>query len=512
MWRIIHHMPESSLADLKVGVWIKPARVETNEPQPFRIGVFGDFSGRTNHGAAESAASARPIAIDRDNFDQVLRQLAPALEIAIEGSGSPVPLSFSSLDDFHPDSLFRRMPLFAKLRDLRNRLKNPHTFREAAAELTGATRTQTAPRPNLEPASPAGGSLLDAMLRESEAPAARRQQDPGDIRAFDLQAFINDAVAGHLAPEKGPQQDQLLANVDAAIGDIMRRLLRHPAFKALETAWRALNFLTDRLETGVNLKIVLFDRSCQELRDDLNGATNLRATAFYRDVVTNASSEPWALLVGNFDFSAQPEDVDLLARIALTVHAAGAPFLTAAHPSVLGAGLGSDSLTDMPDPRDWDADTTATQFWNELRELPEASSLGMLMPRFLLRLPYGKETNPTEEFSFEEMPGVPAHDNYLWGNPAIAGACLLGQTFSQDGWRMRPGAIREISGLPLHIYRHEGESTAQPCAEAWLTDRTAEFILERGVMPLVSARDGDRVLLVRFQSVASPPKALAGRW
>jgi type VI secretion system protein ImpC len=166
----------------------------------------------------------------------------------------------------------------------------------------------------------------------------------------------------------------------------------------------------------------------------------------------------------------------------------------------------------MADPRDWRPDPTAAQFWQALRELPEACSLGLLMPRFLLRLPYGEETSPAETFPFEEISGTPAHDEYLWGNPAFAAACLLGQAFSEDGWRMRPGTIREIAGLPLHSYQHDGEGVLQPCGEVWLTDRAADSILERGLMPLVSARNSDSVLLVRFQSLADPKKPLAGRW
>jgi type VI secretion system protein ImpC len=487
-------MPERSPVYAEIDVRTEPESLEIGHPKPFRIAVFGDFSGRSNRGVTPDARSARPIAIDRDNFDRVLAKLAPALEIETEGAGPLLSVRFTCLDDFHPDSLFRRLPLFAKLRESRERPGGP------AASPTLKTPSRQAP------ASSAAGNLLDRMLEESESDPPAAPLKPA--RPGDLQAFIDRVVAGHLVPGKDPRQDQIVARLDAAISDEMRALLHHPDFQALEAAWRALFFLAQRLDTGVDLQIHLFDLSKQELRDDLNGATDLRATAFYRHVLTNASSDPWALLIGNFSFDARPEDVELLARVAMIAHQAGAPFFAGARPAILGC----DSLEGMPDPRDWHPDSGAAQFWRALRELPEASSLGLFMPRFLLRLPYGKETSPTEEFPFEEMPGVPAHNEYLWGNPAMAGACLLGQTFSEEGWDLRPGAVREIARLPLHVYERDGESVAQPCAEAWLTDRAAELILESGVIPLVSARDSDRILLVRFQSVANPPKALAARW
>src|SRR5215472_4926358 len=102
-------------------------------------------------------------------------------------------------------------------------------------------------------------------------------------------------------------------------------------------------------------------------------------------------------------------------------------------------------------------DSRDTRAWGALRKLPEASYAGLALPRFLLRLPYGKETDPAELFDFEEMPQSTAHEDYLWGNPAFVCAALLAQAFSKEGWRMRPGTIRQIDGLPLHAYQENGE-------------------------------------------------------
>ncbi len=144
--------------------------------------------------------------------------------------------------------------------------------------------------------------------------------------------------------------------------------------------------------------------------------------------------------------------------------------------------------------------------------MPEASAIGLALPRFLLRLPYGKKTDPIESFDFEEMPEAPSHEDYLWGNPAFACAALLAQSFSEYGWEMRPGAHAQIDGLPLHVYQRDGESELKPCAEALLTEDAAAHILENGLMPLVSLKERDSVRLVRFQSIAKPLRALAGGW
>jgi len=167
-----------------------------------------------------------------------------------------------------------------------------------------------------------------------------------------------------------------------------------------------------------------------------------------------------------------------------------------------------------PNARDWTAhtDSESASAWNALRALPESNSVGLALPRFLLRLPYGKETDPIESFPFEETPGDPEHEDYLWGNPSFVCALLLAQSFSESGWDLRPGQRSELDRLPVHIYQHEGASELKPCAESWMTVDSANQIMERGLMPLASMKGQDEVRLVRFQSISQPLRALAARW
>jgi type VI secretion system protein ImpC len=95
----------------------------------------------------------------------------------------------------------------------------------------------------------------------------------------------------------------------------------------------------------------------------------------------------------------------------------------------------------------------------------------------------------------------------------VACACLLAQAFQRDGWRMRPGSISEIDGLPAHVYTTPGgDSELKPCAEVLLTEDAAGILLNSGFMPLATLKGTDRVRLVRFQSVARPNAPLEGKW
>jgi type VI secretion system protein ImpC len=177
-------------------------------------------------------------------------------------------------------------------------------------------------------------------------------------------------------------------------------------------------------------------------------------------------------------------------RFAALARSAGAPLIAGLAPDVVGL----------------------TGAFAELRRSPDARWLGLALPRFLLRLPYGRESSQTETFEFEEMPEPVRHERYLWGHPAAACAYLLGEAFSRHGWEMRAGMVDTVEGLPLHVYREDGDSRVKPCAEVLLTEEAATLLLERGFIPLLSMKDSDRVRILRFQSVAEPLAPLAGRW
>jgi type VI secretion system protein ImpC len=142
--------------------------------------------------------------------------------------------------------------------------------------------------------------------------------------------------------------------------------------------------------------------------------------------------------------------------------------------------------------------------------MSEANRIGLLWPRFLLRLPYGRRTTPIEAFAYEETAEAWQHDDYLWGNPAYLFGVLLGNAFSQSGWRLRPGEASEVRGLPQHIRDVDGEPEANPSGELLLNERAVARVVARGVMPVVSVRGEDVVRLTSVRAVNGEP--LCGRW
>jgi type VI secretion system protein ImpC len=203
------------------------------------------------------------------------------------------------------------------------------------------------------------------------------------------------------------------------------------------------------------------------------------------------------------------QDLPLLASLGAIAGQAGGPFLAAADPSVLGYR----SLLETADLRNRHAaDNDAEERWSALRASSAAPWLGLALPRMLLRLPYGKDTDRVEHFDFEEFTPARAHEAYLWGNPALACALLIGRSFSARGWAMEPGDELDIDGMPAHAFDQDGEPQLQACAEVYLTERAGQAMLNRGVMPLLSHKNRNAIRLVRFQSLADPVQRLSGPW
>jgi type VI secretion system protein ImpC len=435
-----------------------------------------------------------------------------ALRLAGE-SGPETTFRFHTLDDFHPDRLLERTPAFGALRRTRAELEDPSTFAEAASTVrswmgTAASAPPTPEAPAPESAAPsASEDVVADLLASAREKAARRPTD--------VDRFVRGIVAPHSVPADDPDVPELVAAVDAMIGSWIRSALHHPAFRDLEAAWRGLAWLVDRVETDSQLQIWLLDVSKAELALDLRAAGRLELSGWRKILVTQArettDAEPWAAVGALYAFDRTVEDVALLARLARVAREAGAPLLAEASPGVVG----SAGFAEAPDPSDWmpgAPDDPSAQIWAALRELPETRWLGLAAPRFLLRLPYGEETDPTETFEFEEMPEGARHEDYLWGGPALVCLELLGQAFAESGWRLKPGSAQEVGGLPLHVFKADGEPRIKPCAEVALSGRALDAMLEAGIMPLVSAYGRDVVRLARFQSIASPPAPLAGRW
>lgn len=433
----------SSLSEVHLGEQEETEPIELDPERPFRVLLAGDFSGRSWR--ENPPAPFVPKRIDRDNFDDVLASMK--VDLNLHG----IQLSFRELEDFHPDRIYA-LPIF---QDLDKYL--PASQPPAAAASARA---------------PSSGSLLDQLLDEQD-PAPDAPVSLHD--AGDLVGFINRVTKGHLAPLPDPTQQQRQAQRETLASTLLRGILHHPRFQAIEAAWRAAYMLIRGLETDTDLHLYLLDVTLPELVSEMGTVQKeLRKKG------------AWGLIAGNYTFAQTELDAQVLRRLATLGSSVGAPFLAEAQ-------LPREGIE---------------RAWADLRHSPEARWLGLALPRFLVRLPYGKSTSAIDSFPFEEMP-VSEHGSYLWGNPSFFCAFLLGKSYLQQGWGMTR-LERRIDDLPMHVYQEDGEPVAKPCAEILMTEKEAEELLDAGFMPVASLKEQPAAMVVRFQSIAQPLAPLAG--
>ncbi len=467
----------------------------------FRLALLGDFSGRANAGRLDTGAklaARKPVKVDVDNLDDVLAKLSPTLSLPMDEDGAAVEIKIESLDDFHPDQLAEAVDFFGELRTLRRNLSSKQGFDRAAKQVLSWGGEEPLPPPPRR----ARGSAVDTGRKLSDF--ARLTGRPSAAEAAEASAadLVRRLVGPFIVPARDARQDQLTARVDEALSAAMRRVLHHPDFQAAEAIWRGVEFLVRRIETGAKMEIVLYDISAEEFAADLASSDALDKSALYNLLVEQPAQDahqgPLSALIGLYGFELSPPHADLLGRMATLAAAAGAPFV---------AGIGPDALkTPMHE-----QNPLIREAWAALRELPASAYLGLAAPRFLLRMPYGKKSDPIDAFAFEEFTRQGGLSGMLWGHPALLPALQLARTFEKQGKAMQLGSVMNAGDMPFYVYYDaDGDQTALPCTERLFTEKQAVAVTNFGVMPLLSLRGRPEVRLGSFASLAGPP--LAGFW
>ena len=484
------------------------AAVPLPDEPPFHVLIPGDWSGYSERTALDDRQS---IEIDRDNFDDVLKKLNVGIELDLYGDeNTAIHLRFEELDDFHPDNLFRKVSLFSDLRDVRYRLSDPNTFNSAAQEVRSwfvstddnsvtdsEIQTQVDDAPPLE-----SNNILDLILEQPNfsSPSVK----PHVTDNSELGRLVSNLISPYLIKIDENEQSKLLSTVDLAISELMRAILHHPKFLALESAWRGLYFLVRRVETDKDLKIFILDFSHHELTVNLKNINNLTDSFLYRRLIDRA----YSIVGGNYSFGLNVEDVASLIRLSKIAYDFDAKFISYIKPEIFGI----ESFFEVQDVSQLDVFEASNEYklWQALRNVSESDHLGLSPMRFLGRLPYGDMTDSIDTFSFEEFNGDVNFERFVWLNPCFGIALLLAQSYKIAGSKMKGNLHHDIDNLPIYIYRQNGETKTLPCAEILLTENLLEKILDQGLITLISFKDYNRIRLGRFQSVSSTKSELGG--
>ena len=306
--------------------------------------------------------------------------------------------------------------------------------------------------------------------------------------------------------------EAIIGAIDKKLSEQINLILHHEDFQKLESAWRGLHHLVSNTETDDKLRIRVMDMSKEELRRTLRRYKGIgwdQSPFFkriYEEEYGQLGGEPYGCLVADYYFDHTPPDVELLSSMAKISAAAHAPFIAGASPSVLQM----DSWQELANPRDLSKIFQNLEYapWNALRNSEDARYVGLAMPRFLSRLPYGIKTNPVDEFDFEEDTDGADHRKYVWSNAAYAMAVNINRSFKLYGWctlirGVESGGV--VENLPCHSFPTDDGGIDMKCpTEIAISDRREAELSKNGFISLVHRKNTDYAAFIGAQSMQKP--------
>lgn len=358
----------------------------------------------------------------------------------------------------------------------------------------------------------AGTTEQGASLLEDIAAATHvARTDPNyDTVKRGLEAFL-----AYLLPRRGQVErvnqalvTDYIAEIDKKLSRQVDAILHNPQFQQLESSWRGLKMLVDRTDFRENIKIQMLNVSKEDLLNDFEDSPDITKSGLYKLVYTENygqfGGEPVAAMIANYDFGPGPQDIRLLQYTASVATMSHAPFIAAASPQFFGE---KDFLR-LPNLKDIRAIMEGPLYakWRSFRESEDARSVGLVMPRFLLRLPYGKETVPVKTFEYEEQ-ATGDHNKYLWGNAAFAFASRINDSFAKYRFCTNiigPKGGGAVEDLPVHTFESMGEIEAKIPTEILLSERREFELAEEGFIGLTMRKGADNACFFSANSCQKP--------
>jgi type VI secretion system protein ImpC len=363
------------------------------------------------------------------------------------------------------------------------------------------------------PAEQEEASLLDRIISESKIDRTEEQKTQS---RREIATLVEEVLKGTVTLSKDVEAsiNARIADLDALISRQLNEVMHHPDFQKLEASWRGLHYLVHQSETGTMLKIRVLNASKDEVRKDLEKAVEFDQSTtwkkIYEDEFGIFGGTPYGVLIGDYEFGRDLQDMDLLKMISGVAAAAHAPFISAANPGLFNL----DSFAELAGPRDlakiFESKEAGYIKWRAFRAAEDSRYVGLTMPHVLMRLPYGADTVPVEAFNFKEDVDGKDHNKYLWANAAYAWGARLTDAFAKYGWCTAIRGVEGgglVEGLPTHTFPTDDGDIALKCpTEIAITDRREKELSDLGFMPLVHCKGTDVAAFFGAQSCQKAQK------
>ncbi len=353
--------------------------------------------------------------------------------------------------------------------------------------------------------------VLSVVLEQEFKPRSEQARDlvESAVQTLAVQALADEEL---VSEDVVRTIEAMIAAIDKKLTEQVNHIIHHPDFQKLEGTWRGLSHLVNNTETSEMLKIRVFNITKAELHKTLK---KFKGTAWdqspifkkvYEEEYGQFGGEPYGCLVGDYHFDHNPPDVELLGELAKVCAASHTPFIGGADPGLMQM----DSWQELANPRDLTKIFQTAEYagWRSLRETDDARYIGLAMPRFLARQPYGALSNPVDEFDFEEDTAGATHEKFAWANSAFAMAANITRSFALYGWCSRIRGIESggaVEGLPVHVFPTDDGGVDMKCpTEIAISDRREAELAKNGMMPLVFKKNSDFAAFIGAQSLHKP--------
>jgi len=302
--------------------------------------------------------------------------------------------------------------------------------------------------------------------------------------------------------------DEMIGEIDKKMSLQLDAILHHTELQKIESAWRSLKFLVDKTDFRENIKIEILNVTKDELLEDFEDAPEVPKSGLYRTVYTSEygqfGGQPYGALIGNYEFGAGPQDIKLLQHVASVSAMSHAPFIAAAGSKMFGL----EDFSGLPGLKDLKAVFEAPQYikWQSFRESEDSRNVGLAMPRFLLRLPYGPDSQPIKTFNYQEDVSA-SHEHYLWGNAAFTLCSRISDSFAKYRWCSNiigPQGGGAVEDLPLHQYEAMGAVQTKIPTEILISERREYELAEEGFIALTMRKGSDNAAFFSANSVQKP--------
>lgn len=350
-------------------------------------------------------------------------------------------------------------------------------------------------------------SLLDEIVQATKI-------KPGDegyaTTKQGVQAFIDEL----LKPEREGVRvaaslvDQMIAGIDQKLSAQTDVILHNEAFQKLESSWRSLKFLVDRTDFRENVKIEMLNTNKGDLLDDFEDAPEITKSGLYKLFYTQEygqfGGQPYAMMIGNYEFGPGSQDIRLLQDLASVASMSHAPLVGAASPEFFGL----EQFSGLPNLKDLSSIFDMPQYtkWQSFRESEDSRNVGLALPHFLLREPYGPDSKPVKDFNYKEdvSEGDPS---FLWGNAAFAFATRITDSFAKYRWCANiigPQGGGAVEDLPVYQYEAMGELQTKIPTEVLISERKEFELAEQGFIALTMRKGSDNAAFFSANSVQKP--------